>query len=52
MIDLYDEFRAVVAALEAAGVPYAVCGERGCGRRVEQPVTVGDGGWPDLVCLA
>ena len=26
MIDLFDEFRAVIAALEAAQVPYAVCG--------------------------
>lgn len=26
MIDLYAEFRAIVAALETEGIPYAVCG--------------------------
>ena len=26
MLDLYDEFRSVVRALDAAGVPYALCG--------------------------
>jgi hypothetical protein len=26
VLDLFDEFRALVGALEAAGVEYAVCG--------------------------
>jgi hypothetical protein len=33
MLDLYDEFAALIGALEAAGAEYAVCGglARGCG---------------------